>query len=424
MVEQTPFMGESGTFISGSKSAAVSLMNLDTGSVVRLTGLYDNKNSNKDTWLNNTLPPNIPKPEPKGSLMLVINTYKLTAVNLHSQNTVWSVVFSELLDVSDKGDSLLLLSSDHLGYDLSLTDPGTLKATPKSWSKDHWEFKTSAPIIGVYQVIRGARLARLKLRQDPAKVKKSTSKFWLTRFNNTLFAADSFESSTPATDAKNSQLQFEKILLPLIPVKQLLEINDPDSKPHSLSRSWTPLFLTLLSISAIGAATLAFLLCLWLRSSAQSSSATHEIAVGDETESVHSLAKITEKTDENEGQEEVEEKEDVKAPDSTASHEPVSPTEKSPKSIHKKRITGSKVKVGHLSIYTDQILGYGSLGTIVYKGKFEHRSVAVKRMLRPFHDVATKEISALIVSDNHPHVIRYFTKEEDKYADFSPVFFV
>jgi hypothetical protein len=39
--------------------------------------------------------------------MLVINTYKLTAVNLHSQNTVWSVVFSELLDVSDKGDSLL-----------------------------------------------------------------------------------------------------------------------------------------------------------------------------------------------------------------------------------------------------------------------------------------------------------------------------
>jgi len=73
----------------------------------------------------------------------------------------------------------------------------------------------------------------------------------------------------------------------------------------------------------------------------------------------------------------------------------------------------NEVTVGCLTIRGNKVLGYGSMGTIVYKGYFANRSVAVKRLLRAFNTVAIKEIEALITSDNHPHVLRYFTKEED-----------
>jgi len=38
----------------------------------------------------------------------------------------------------------------------------------------------------------------------------------------------------------------------------------------------------------------------------------------------------------------------------------------------------------------------------------------VKRMLKEFYEIANKEISLLIDSDQHPNVIRYFAKEEDE----------
>lgn len=59
------------------------------------------------------------------------------------------------------------------------------------------------------------------------------------------------------------------------------------------------------------------------------------------------------------------------------------------------------------------ILGYGSGGTIVFEGEMDGRQVAVKRLLRQFADLAKKEISALIVSDEHPNVVRCFALEED-----------
>ncbi|KAI9491441.1 kinase-like domain-containing protein [Zychaea mexicana] len=61
---------------------------------------------------------------------------------------------------------------------------------------------------------------------------------------------------------------------------------------------------------------------------------------------------------------------------------------------------------------SETVLGYGSHGTVVYKGEFDGRAVAVKRLLIDFYDVAFQEVKLLQESDDHPNVIRYFYKEE------------
>ncbi|KAG2484704.1 hypothetical protein HYH03_016532 [Edaphochlamys debaryana] len=60
------------------------------------------------------------------------------------------------------------------------------------------------------------------------------------------------------------------------------------------------------------------------------------------------------------------------------------------------------------------ILGYGSAGTVVYEGVLDGRPVAVKRLLRQFTELARKEIEVLILSDEHPNVVRCFAMEEDR----------
>lgn len=62
-------------------------------------------------------------------------------------------------------------------------------------------------------------------------------------------------------------------------------------------------------------------------------------------------------------------------------------------------------------IISEDVLGYGSSGTVVFRGTFQGRAVAVKRLLRDFVEVASKEVSLLESADNHPNVIRYFYKE-------------
>ncbi|KAI9857804.1 MAG: bifunctional endoribonuclease/protein kinase ire1 [Trichoglossum hirsutum] len=63
-------------------------------------------------------------------------------------------------------------------------------------------------------------------------------------------------------------------------------------------------------------------------------------------------------------------------------------------------------------VVTDSVLGYGSHGTIVYRGSFEGKDVAVKRMLLEFFDVASHEVSLLQESDDHPNVIRYYCRQQ------------
>ncbi|KAG9089781.1 bifunctional endoribonuclease/protein kinase ire1, partial [Ceratobasidium sp. 392] len=54
---------------------------------------------------------------------------------------------------------------------------------------------------------------------------------------------------------------------------------------------------------------------------------------------------------------------------------------------------------------------YGSHGTVVYKGRFQGRSVAVKRLLHDFVTLASREVALLQESDDHPNVIRYYYEE-------------
>lgn len=48
---------------------------------------------------------------------------------------------------------------------------------------------------------------------------------------------------------------------------------------------------------------------------------------------------------------------------------------------------------------------------MVFKGSLQGRAVAVKRLLRDFVTLATREVSILEESDDHPNVIRYFYQE-------------
>ncbi|KKZ65107.1 serine/threonine-protein kinase/endoribonuclease IRE1 [[Emmonsia] crescens] len=74
-------------------------------------------------------------------------------------------------------------------------------------------------------------------------------------------------------------------------------------------------------------------------------------------------------------------------------------------------IDGS-IRIGQLKVHTGKVLGHGSHGTVVYKGSFDGRDVAVKRMLVEFYDIASHEVGLLQESDDHNNVIRYFCREQ------------
>ena len=74
-------------------------------------------------------------------------------------------------------------------------------------------------------------------------------------------------------------------------------------------------------------------------------------------------------------------------------------------------VSSPVIQIGHLKVFTDTVLGFGSHGTVVYKGSFGGRDVAVKRMLLEFFDIASHEVGLLQESDDHPNVIRYYDKE-------------
>lgn len=70
------------------------------------------------------------------------------------------------------------------------------------------------------------------------------------------------------------------------------------------------------------------------------------------------------------------------------------------------------VQIGRLKVHTDVVLGHGSHGTVVYRGSFDGRDVAVKRMLMEFYDIASHEVGLLQESDDHGNVIRYYCREQ------------
>ncbi|KAF4460347.1 IRE kinase [Fusarium albosuccineum] len=74
-------------------------------------------------------------------------------------------------------------------------------------------------------------------------------------------------------------------------------------------------------------------------------------------------------------------------------------------------VTGPIIRMGNIEVNTDEQLGTGSNGTLVFAGKFDGREVAVKRMLIQFYDIASQETKLLRESDDHPNVIRYYSQQ-------------
>uniref|UniRef100_A0A1A8BZM7 Serine/threonine-protein kinase/endoribonuclease IRE1 n=1 Tax=Nothobranchius kadleci TaxID=1051664 RepID=A0A1A8BZM7_NOTKA len=72
------------------------------------------------------------------------------------------------------------------------------------------------------------------------------------------------------------------------------------------------------------------------------------------------------------------------------------------------------VRVGNIAFHPKHVLGHGAEGTIVYRGRFDNRSVAVKRILPECFSFADREVQLLRESDEHPNVIRYFCTERDR----------
>ncbi|KAK2817283.1 hypothetical protein Q5P01_025474 [Channa striata] len=73
-----------------------------------------------------------------------------------------------------------------------------------------------------------------------------------------------------------------------------------------------------------------------------------------------------------------------------------------------------EVLVGKISFSSSEVLGHGTAGTFVFRGKFDGRHVAVKRILPECVEVAEREVQLLRESDTHPNVIRYFCTERDR----------
>uniref|UniRef100_A0A672MTX0 Serine/threonine-protein kinase/endoribonuclease IRE1 n=1 Tax=Sinocyclocheilus grahami TaxID=75366 RepID=A0A672MTX0_SINGR len=72
------------------------------------------------------------------------------------------------------------------------------------------------------------------------------------------------------------------------------------------------------------------------------------------------------------------------------------------------------VEVGKISFSPSEVLGHGTEGTFVFRGHFDSRRVAVKRILPECVEFAEREVQLLRESDEHPNVIRYFCTERDR----------
>ncbi|XP_075421764.1 serine/threonine-protein kinase/endoribonuclease IRE2 isoform X2 [Ascaphus truei] len=73
-----------------------------------------------------------------------------------------------------------------------------------------------------------------------------------------------------------------------------------------------------------------------------------------------------------------------------------------------------EIVVGKISFSPKEVLGHGAGGTFVFRGRFDGRSVAVKRILPESFMLADREVQLLRESDEHPNVIRYYCTESDK----------
>ncbi|XP_056161058.1 uncharacterized protein LOC115685693 isoform X3 [Syzygium oleosum] len=70
-------------------------------------------------------------------------------------------------------------------------------------------------------------------------------------------------------------------------------------------------------------------------------------------------------------------------------------------------------QIGKLFVSNTEI-AKGSKGTIILEGFYEGRPVAVKRIVRAHHYVASQEIKSLTASDQDPNIVRLYGEENDQ----------
>lgn len=77
-------------------------------------------------------------------------------------------------------------------------------------------------------------------------------------------------------------------------------------------------------------------------------------------------------------------------------------------------VTINSVKqIGSIILYKNERLGEGGT-SIVYKGIFHDREVAIKKIPKICNPKLGSEIKILIEADDHPNIIKYYGKEEDR----------
>ena len=317
----------------------------------------------------------------QSNFWLVLTQYNLNALELISKFTPWSIRYSELKDISSVSDDLS--HSDELDYELITSGLFTLKShsigAMNKLGDAKWKFIASAPILDAYQIVQGTHLVKLKINE---KLSENPKKVKLCSFQKTIFGTyvwdeeeTSFFERTDSSTWIAEEPKYDEVTMPLINTELdvakesfiSMSIGNKNAKKkeiipevdETLTGNSQILIVSVIMIILIGIS----IIC--KRKCRKKHKRTHTRS------SPHKKNRILKSTSLNEH------------------------------------------IVGQLKIFTNKVLGYGSMGTIVYKGIFANRSVAVKRLLRAFNTIASKEVSTLITSDNHPNVIQYYAKEED-----------
>ncbi|NP_001085649.1 endoplasmic reticulum to nucleus signaling 2 S homeolog precursor [Xenopus laevis] len=83
-------------------------------------------------------------------------------------------------------------------------------------------------------------------------------------------------------------------------------------------------------------------------------------------------------------------------------------------SVESEASDADEIRVGKISFSPKDVLGHGAGGTCVFRGTFDDRAVAVKRILSESFILADREVQLLRESDEHPNVIRYYCTDSDK----------
>jgi serine/threonine-protein kinase/endoribonuclease IRE1 len=69
-------------------------------------------------------------------------------------------------------------------------------------------------------------------------------------------------------------------------------------------------------------------------------------------------------------------------------------------------------QIDKIIYYPSKKLGQGCVGTKVFEGTFQKRSIAVKRLMKEYLSDADKEAANLRCGDDHENVLQYYATEQ------------